>query len=201
MKKHFFCLIMLLFVTILNMQAQGAKASNVHLYRQTVEGTTAGITEKGVIKLNTQTNQFSFDLCLFPILSNDSDNDAVADLKRKLYMNYKAQFPLEGIEFYSAENIGQVYTLNGELTINDVVKAYKMDFELHASLRETYESTNIFSYPVKISFSIEFEPQDFNFDSETNKTTQKIIAAVENGTINQSTNSKEGGWECTYFRK
>ena len=182
MKTIFKFLTTIMIMMSVNLTAQDFISSAVRLSKEAIGKTTSVISENAVIKLNEQTDEFTFSIRLFPILTTATENDSIASLNQKIIMNYIAVFPIDDLSFFEAGNNGKRYTLKGDLTINEVTKPYELDFYLQKNLPQDLTT---YTYPVRISFALEINPAEFGLDNETAKFTEKIVIVIGNGIINK----------------
>ncbi|HEY0029906.1 MAG TPA: hypothetical protein VGC65_04030 [Bacteroidia bacterium] len=160
-------------------------ASPVRLSKEAIGKISSVITENALIKLNNQNDEFTFAIRLYPILTSSSTNDSITTMNQNLVVDYKAEFPIDDLDFFDVGYEGKTYSLNGDLTIYNITRPLLINFYLHESTPEDINAKNIRSYPVRISFAFEINPAEYGLDYETANFTEKIIIIVENGIINK----------------
>jgi hypothetical protein len=175
----------------LSIHAQEFIASHVKLSKEAIGQTSSVSSDNAVLKLDDQTNRFSFSIRLFPILTSPNESDSIATLNQKISMSYKADFPIDNLEFYDAGANGKQYTMDGELSVNGITKPFRLNFYLQGAMAQDVNSHDIHSYPARISFAITINPAEYALDMETAKFTEKIIIMVENGVLNRSSDGTE----------
>lgn len=175
--------------------AQEFVSSKVHIFRENGEIISSSENEYSIIKLNGQTNQFSVDLCV--LITNPYKTDSTEGINQQLNLNFKGLFPIEDFDFYDlAGQEGKIFTMTGELTINDIRKSYsKMNFALHRSTFPSSYSRDIHSYFYHISFIMEINPEEFCLDNIIANCAKTIMIEVEDGIINKQNNGI-GKIEC-----
>lgn len=164
-------------------KAQEFVSSNVRIFQEAGKTISSKENEFSIIKLNSQTNQLSIDLCV--LLTNTYDS--LQELNQQLSLNFKGPFPIDDLDFFNlAGKEGKIYTVTGDLTINDIVKSYStLNFSLHTSNFPSIYSRDIESYPYHIGFLMEINPMDFCLEIVMQNCARTIFVEVKDGTINK----------------
>jgi hypothetical protein len=167
--------------------AQEFIASRVKLSKEAIGKVSTVTSDNAVIRLTEGSNNFSFSLQLYPILSGLNENDSIATLNQKITMTYKAEFPISDPDFYNIDTKSKQYTMDGDLTVNGFTRPVKISFYLMPAVAADVSSRDIHGYPFRISFALEINPAEYGLDIETAKFTEKITVMVDNGIINRTT--------------
>lgn len=164
-------------------KAQEFISSNVRVFQEAGKTISSKENEFSIIKLNSQTNQLSIDLCV--LLTNT--NDSLEELNQELSLNFRGAFPIDDLVFFNlAGKEGQIYTITGELTVNDIVKTYStLNFSLHTSNFPSIYTRDVESYKYHISFLMEINPIDFCLEIVLQNCARIIFVEVKDGTINK----------------
>jgi hypothetical protein len=166
--------------------AQEFIGTNVRFSKDIEAGTSLSADQIGLIRLNNQSDEFSFDISMFPILTTPRDNDSIKSMNEKVVLSFRSQFPVNDLDFLSNDGSEKNFTIPGELTINNRTRPVTMIFGMHSSMARNDESRGIESYPVLISFIIEINPAEYGLDFETINFVRTIYVEVRNGIINKS---------------
>lgn len=143
-------------------------------------------SEVGILKLNDQNDEFSFDVSLFPILTSPAENDSITSMNKNMYLNFSARFPIGDLDFYESNATESTLNIPGEITINGITKQVNLIMGIHVAIAHDVESRDVHSYPVRASFIIDINPADYNLDFETINFISLISVEVRNGVINKS---------------
>jgi hypothetical protein len=175
----------LLFLISNKISAQEFLKSNARVYTESGEIISSRSNEYALINLNSQTNQFSVDLCA--LLINPTKSDTIKETSQQLSLNFLGIFPIDDLEFYDLDGKeGKVNTITGELMINNIRKSYtQLNFILHRSNYPNTYISDIYSYTFHISFILEIDPVDFCLDYVLENCPKKIMLQVEDGIINK----------------
>lgn len=171
----------------INASAQDFIGSNVRFTKNIETGASYSAEEIGLIKLNEQNNEFSFDISLFPILTNPKDNDSITSINRRINLSFRSEFPASNLDFLSNDGSEINYFIPGELTVNGVTQPVKIQFGIHSSMTQTNEALGIKTFPALVSFVVEINPGDFGLDFETINFVNLIRLEVRNGVLNRAT--------------
>jgi hypothetical protein len=167
--------------------AQDFIGSNVRFSKDIETGNKFAAEQVGLIKLNDQNNEFTFDISLFPILTSPRSNDSIVNLNRQVILNFHSQFPAGDLDFLANDGSERNYSIPGELTVNGITRQVTVGFGLHSSMSQTNEALGIKTFPALVSFIIEINPADFGLDFETINFVRTIRVEVRNGILNRST--------------
>jgi hypothetical protein len=170
----------------LEVNAQDFVGSNVRLSKQIETGGEKNADEIGLIKLNNQNDEFSFDVALFPILSTPKDNDSIRDMNKKIFLKFTTHFHFTDLDFGANDGNEKHFTVPGEITLNNKTLPINLDVGIHGAMALTDENRGISTYPVLMSFIIDINPGDFGLDFETINFVRTISVEVRNGIINRS---------------
>jgi hypothetical protein len=187
MKTITLFLISIFSIITFQMTAQDLIGSNVRLTKEIETGGSFTASEIGLIRLNDQTNEFSFEISLFPILTSPKGNDSITNINRKVFLRFRADFPISNIDFFVNDGTEHDITLPGELTINNRTFPVNMQMGIHGALEQKNQARGIESYPVLISFMVEVNPAEYGLDFETINFVRSISIDVRKGIINKST--------------
>jgi hypothetical protein len=166
--------------------AQEFIGSNVRFSKEIESDGNRTATEIGLIRLNEQNNEFSFDISLFPILTSPRGNDSITNLNKQVNLNFRAEFPVSDLSFLTNDGTEINLTIPGELTINSRTHPVNLFMGIHSSLQLKDEARGIESYPALISFVLEINPADYGLDFETINFVRTISVEVRNGAINKT---------------
>lgn len=166
--------------------AQEFIGTNVHFSKEIENGGSHSADEIGLIRLNNQSDEFSFDISLFPILTTPRDNDSIKSMNEKVVLSFRSQFPHNDLDFLSNDGSEKTFTVPGELTINNRTRPVTVILGMHSSMALDDETRGIDSYPVLISFIMEINPSEYGLDFETINFVRSIYVEVRNGIINKS---------------
>jgi hypothetical protein len=177
----------ILLATSISAVGQDFIGTNVRFSKDIETGGSYTAGEIGLIKLNDQNDEFSFDISLFPILTSPASNDSIRGVNRQVDLNFHAQFPSGDLDFLSNDGSERIYTVPGELTINNITRPAKVMFGIHSSMSQTNEALGIKTFPALVSFIIEINPAEYGLDFETINFVRVIRVEVRNGILNRST--------------
>ncbi|MFL5764130.1 MAG: YceI family protein [Bacteroidia bacterium] len=166
--------------------AQEYIASKAKLSKEAIGKTTSVSSDNAILKLDEQSNKFSFSIHLFPILTSTSENDSIARLNQQMIMDYRADFPAGDLDFTTNISESKQYSMDGDLTVNGITKPVKIYFYLQPSIPADNSSRDVHGYPVRMRFALEINPAEFGLDIETAKFTEKITVMIDNGIINRT---------------
>lgn len=164
-------------------------ASTVRFSKYIETGRTLSTNEFGVIRLNNENDEFVFDVPLYSILTSPRNNDSITALNKKMLVHYKADFPVNDLDFLANDGAQKTFSIQGELTINNITLPVNTVFSLHGAMEQADEARGIKSYPVLVSFLIEINPAEYNLDFETINFVRSIYIEVSNGVINRTNGS------------
>ncbi|MDF2436671.1 MAG: hypothetical protein K0Q95_1047 [Bacteroidota bacterium] len=167
--------------------AQDFIGTNVRFSKEIETGGSYTAGEIGLIKLNDQNDEFSFDISLFPILTSPAANDSITGLNKQVDLNFHAQFPAGDLDFLANDGSEKTYSIPGELTINNITRPVKMVFGIHSSMTQANGALGIKTFPALVSFIIEINPAEYGLDFETINFVRVIRVEVRNGILNRST--------------
>ena len=161
--------------------------TTIRFSKEAENGRLYSASRTGIIKLNDQNNEFSFNTSLFPILTSPSGNDSIMSLNKNMNLDLFAEFPVDDLDFYESNASESSFEIPAEITINGITRQVNIQMGVHKSIAHDVESRDAHSYPVRISFIIDVNPGDYNLDFETINFIRSISIEVRNGIINKST--------------
>ncbi|MCE3279587.1 MAG: hypothetical protein K0S44_1778 [Bacteroidetes bacterium] len=166
--------------------AQEFIGTNVRFTKEIEAGGSKSTDEIGLIRLNNQSDEFSFDISMFSILTTPKDNDSIKHMNERVNLSFRCQFPHNDLEFLSNDGSETEFTIPGELTINNRTRPVNLILGMHSSMIKNDETRGIDSYPVVVSFIMEINPAEYGLDFETINFVRSIYVEVRNGVINKS---------------
>lgn len=171
-------------------------SSRVYVLKETGEAIPAE-NAHALIKLNTHNYEFTINSCLILTIS-----DSVTDKSQQtsIDLNFTGPFPIDNLDFYDVVNDKNIHVINGELTVNEITHAYKVNFGLHSPTSRNVYTQGIPSYSAHINFAIEINPIDFNLDNIPASFAKTLIIRVKDGIINK-TGENEIAPECIIGEK
>jgi hypothetical protein len=193
MKKIVYLVVSILFAMTIKMSAQEFISSRASISSDN-EGLIPSENESVLIQLNEQTSLFSVSSCILLKSLKGNKNDSALLINRQMYLNFKAPFPIDDLNFYDINNNEKLYSMSGELTIGEVTVPFKINFSLHGYTPQDIATNDIHSYPALISFTMEINPDDYRLENVPscfagNCFEKLIMVAIKNGTINKSNDS------------
>ncbi|MFY9308318.1 MAG: hypothetical protein WAQ28_04630 [Bacteroidia bacterium] len=194
MKTNFFltissCLIMAASTLPAQPAQTDFKTSRIRV--STESGAVVSENTFAVIKLNTNSQEMDISSC---ILFDINDSATGKSEQASMTINFKGQFPIENLDFYDVANDKNIHTMSGELTVNNITRAYKMNFGLHGPSSINVYTQDKRSYTAQISFAIEIDVDEFDLDVPPSYA-KTFIIAIKDGVINK-TNEYDLGPEC-----
>ncbi|HEX8516267.1 MAG TPA: hypothetical protein VF868_08710 [Bacteroidia bacterium] len=187
--KLFICLF-----TIIGFESfsQDFIGTNVRFTKEIETGGSFTSNEIGLIRLNNQNDEFTFEIPMFTILTNPKNNDSITNLNREVRLSLKAHFPVDDLDFLANDGTEKTFDIPADLTINNRTLPVTIHMGMHSTMAKVVDTRGIKTYPALISFIIEINPAEYLLDFETINFVRSINVEVRNGIINRSDQSPVG---------
>lgn len=166
-------------------------SSRVYVLKETGE-TIPTENAHSLIKLNTHNYEFNINSCLILTI-----NDSITGKSQQtsIDLNFTGRFPIDNLDFFDVINDKNIHVINGELSINEITHAYKVNFGLHNPTSKNIYTQGTSTYSAHINFAIEIKPTDFSLDNIPVSFAKTLIIRVKDGVINK-TGENEIAPEC-----
>jgi hypothetical protein len=147
---------------------------------------TVYVVTSAVFSLNSNTQQFTGAIDLFPIVPNPDIQDSLAMQSRPLQLVLSGQFPGGDISFLTSQDNGRNYTMPCSCSIYDSSKSCTIYYQLFTFGNQPEINTVGGSlYQARLSFEMMINSTDYGLNFQPFAISEPILIVVKNAVLNK----------------
>ncbi len=147
---------------------------------------TTYVTTDAVFSLNSNTQEFTGTINLFPIVPSPDVQDSLAMQSRPLQLSLDGQFAGGDISFLTTQDNDRTYSMPCTCKVYDSAKSCTIYFRLFTFANQPELNTTGGSlYQARLSFEMMINPTDYGLDFQPFAINEPILIVVQNVVLNK----------------